>query len=121
MENGTGSGRVRNKNNTHALDVVEPGLYKISCMRWPKEIPGPIRGVPDPLPDQKLEYRSISPEKARVSIANQMMEKGIGKSDQSVDFVVKLEKGKTFLVADFMEGDEKYGVYYLYLEKLDRG
>ncbi|WP_094766665.1 arylsulfatase [Pseudozobellia thermophila] len=109
---------VRNKNNTHALEVVEPGLYKISCMRWPKEIAGPVRGVPDPLPDTTLEYKAISPEKVRVSIANQMLEKVVGKGDESVDFILRLDKGKTFLVADFMEGNEKYGVYYLYLEKL---
>jgi len=29
-----------------------------------------------------------------------------------------LEKGKTFLVNDFIEGKEKFGVYYTYIKYL---
>ena len=46
------------------------------------------------------------------------MEKEIGPSEEEVAFKVKLEKGKTLLINDFIEGMEKYGVYYTYIRAL---
>lgn len=109
---------VKNKNNTHAIEVAKEGMYTISCMRWSKEVPGPILGVPSKFPKSNFEYVSISPDKVRLRIANQIFEKNINTNDQSINFKVFLEKGKTFLVADFVSGSDTYGVYYIYINKI---
>ena len=109
----------KNVNNTHALRVEKVGYYQISCMRWPKECPGPLLGIPSFNPKGGMyDYRTISPEKVRIQIANQIIEKSIRPEEVSVDFRIHLEKGKTFLINDFIEGNEKYGVYYTYIEYL---
>ena len=107
---------MKNTNNTHALEVDQRGTYRISCRRWPKECPGPILGIPTENPKNLYTYESISPEKVRIQIANQLLEKEIQPEEEAVIFEVLLEKGKTFLVTDFIEGKEKYGVYYTYVE-----
>lgn len=110
---------MKNVNNTHALRVEQDGNYLISCRRWPKECPGPVLGIPEKNPKGGMyKYKSISPEKVRIRIANQILEKIIRPEDKAVNFTVKLEKGKTFLVSDFIEGKGKYGVYYTYVEFL---
>ena len=63
-------------------------------------------------------YKPVSPDKVRIQIANQIMEKKIYPEEDAITFKVSLEKGKTFLVNDFIEGKEKYGVYYTYVEYL---
>ncbi|MEM6803087.1 MAG: arylsulfatase [Bacteroidota bacterium] len=108
---------MKNINNTHSLKVEKEGYYKISCSRWPKECPGPVQGVPALNPKGGMyNYQSISPKIVRIQIANQIIEKDIKPEDISVDFRVYLEKGKTFLTNDFIEGKDKYGVYYTYIE-----
>ena len=109
---------IKNKNNTHALRVDQEGFYQISCRRWPKECPGPVLGIPSKNPKDWFEYKTISPEKARIKIANQIHEKQVQVNELEVAFKVYLEKGKTFLVNDFIEGEEKYGVYYTYINFL---
>lgn len=106
---------MKNQNNTHALKVERTGTYEISCRRWPKECSGPILGVPSANPKNWFKYGTISPEKVRIKIANQALEKDISKNDEEVLFRVNLEAGKTFLVTDFIEGDSVYGVYYTYV------
>lgn len=105
----------RNANNTHAIDVERAGWYEISCRRWPKECPGPVRGVPQENPKGLYRYTAIKPEKVRISIANQILEKEIRDDEEAVTFRVRLQPGKTLLVNDFIEGKEKYGVYYTYI------
>ena len=112
------SAGMTNQNNTHALNIAKDGVYEIRCCRWPKECPGTIWGVPAENPKNMFEYGTIHPEKVRVKIANQMLEKEISKDDEAVIFKVALKKGKTLLVNDFLEGDEAYGVYYTYIEYL---
>tara|TARA_R110000851_G_scaffold118411_5_gene245835 strand:+ start:6551 stop:8356 length:1806 start_codon:yes stop_codon:yes gene_type:complete len=112
---------LKNQNNKHAINVEQEGTYRISCRRWPKECPGPILGVPKQNPKNWFEYKPISPNKARIQIANQIVEKDIKLEEEEVTFEVYLEKGKTFLVNDFIEGDEKYGVYYTYVTFLESG
>ncbi|WP_298369751.1 arylsulfatase [uncultured Lutibacter sp.] len=109
---------MKNTNNTHALKIEKNGTYLISCRRWPKECSGPILGIPSENPKNWFDYKTISPEKIRISIANQMFEKEIGVNDEEVVFEVNLKKGKTFLVNDFIEGKEKYGVYYTYISNI---
>lgn len=110
---------MKNKNNTHALDIQTDGEYLISCRRWPKECAGPMHGIPSENPKGLFHYKQIQPEKVRVSIGNQMLEKVVVPDKEAVEFKVKLEKGKTLLVNDFIEGDESYGVFYTYIEFID--
>lgn len=102
----------------HALEIEKAGVYEIYLRRWPKECSGPIWGIPQKNPKNLYDYKSIHPTKARIQIANQILEKEINESDEEVLFKVKLEKGKTLLVNDFIEGKEKYGVYYTYMKPL---
>ncbi|GGF36201.1 arylsulfatase [Echinicola rosea] len=110
---------MKNTNNKHAIQVASEGWYRISCQRWPKECIGPIWGIPKKNPKGQFSYLPIKPEKVKISIANQMMEKEIDASMIAVDFDVYLEQGKTFLVNDFVTGDELFGVYYTYIVKMD--
>ena len=107
---------MKNINNTHPLQIERSGAYLISCRRWPKECSGPILGIPTKNPKSMYTYQKIQPEKVRIQIANQMWEKEIGPEDEAVEFRLQLEAGKSFLVNDFIEGNEKYGVYYTYVE-----
>ncbi len=109
---------MKNRNNIHALKVEQEGTYLISCRRWPKECPGPILGVPKENPKGWFTYQTISPDKVRIQIANQIIEKEVLGDESEVIFEVNLEKGKTFLTNDFIEGKEKYGVYYTYVKLL---
>ncbi len=109
----------RNKNNMYAIHVERKGAYKISCQRWPKECQGTILGVPSQNPKNRFQYRTISPQKVRISIANQILEKTIGEKDNAIEFTVHLDKGDALLTADFIEGGEKYGVYYTYITFLE--
>lgn len=112
---------MKNVNNTHAIKVEKEGYYQISCSRWPKECPGPVWGIPSLNPKGGMyTYRRISPEKVRIQIANQIIEKNIEEEDFSVDFRIYLERGKSFLINDFIEGGEKYGVYYTYIKYLGK-
>jgi arylsulfatase A-like enzyme len=109
----------KNSSNTHALKVERNGKYKITCRRWPKECSGPILGIPAKNPKDWFTYKKITPEKIRIQIANQILEKEISELDEELVFEVNLEKGKTFLVTDFIEAKKKYGVYYTYVSLID--
>ncbi len=109
---------VKNQNNTHSIQVHKDGLYEIRCCRWPKECPGLLRGVPDKNPKGIYNYRSINPDKVRISIANQILEKEIHPDDEAIVFKLHLQSGKTLLVNDFIDGEEHYGVYYTYIKLL---
>ncbi|WP_347840762.1 arylsulfatase [uncultured Draconibacterium sp.] len=109
---------IKNSNNTHALEVERAGNYEIRCCRWPKECPGAVWGIPANNPKNAYTYQTIKPQKVRISIANQMFEKEIKGDEEAVSFKVKLMPGKTLLVNDFIEGKEKYGVYYTYIKYL---
>ncbi len=109
---------VKNKNNRYAIEVASAGTYKISCMRWSKEVPGPVLGVPGKYSKSNFEYVAISPDKVRIQIANQILEKSINANEASIDFEVYLEKGKTLLETDFLFGTDAYGVYYTYINKI---
>ncbi|WP_033194577.1 hypothetical protein [Ochrovirga pacifica] len=109
---------MKNTNNKHTIRVEKAGWYQISCRRWPKECTGRIQGIPSENPKKMFEYKTIQPTHVRISIANQMFEKAIEPNDESVDFKVYLEPGKTLLTNDFIEGDKQYGVYYTYIKSL---
>lgn len=106
-------------NNTHSIEIEKDGVYQIECRRWPKECPGTIWGVPEDNPKNLYAYQKIKPDKVRIRIENQIHEKTISVDDKAVIFKVNLSKGKTFLVNDFLEGKEAYGVYYTYIKYLE--
>ena len=110
---------MKNTNNTHSIRIDRSAWYEISCCRWPKECPGPVWGIPEKNPKNLYSYSTIKPEKVRISIANKILEKKIKGDEEAVVFKVKLEKGKTFLVNDFIEGKQKYGVYYTYIKSIN--
>ncbi|GJM60996.1 arylsulfatase [Persicobacter diffluens] len=109
---------MKNTNNRFALDVHRKGKYQISCRRWPKECPGKIWGVPAENPKNHFQYRAIKPEKVNISIGTHNLVKSISEEDEAIDCIVELEKGRNFLTADFIEGNEKYGVYYIYISAI---
>ncbi|ADV49770.1 N-acetylgalactosamine-4-sulfatase [Cellulophaga algicola DSM 14237] len=110
---------MKNTNNTHAIYVEQEGDYLISLRRWPKECPGAIWDVPHENPKNLFQYKRITPTKAKISIANQILEKGIKPQEEEVVFTVHLQKGKTFLINDFIENETSYGVYYTYITQID--
>lgn len=112
------SAGLKSLNNKHSLRVEREGRYRIECMRWPKECSGPILGIPTENPKNWFTYETISPEKVRIEIANQVIEKAISPEDHAVIFDVTLQPGKTILTNDFIEGDDTYGVYYTYVRYL---
>lgn len=114
------SAGLKSLNNKHSLRVARAGRYRIECMRWPKECSGPILGIPSKNPKNWFTYETISPEKVRIEIANQVIESTIGPDDHTAVFVVNLEPGKTILTNDFIDGDDKYGVYYTYITYLGK-
>ncbi|MDO6802324.1 arylsulfatase [Wenyingzhuangia sp. 1_MG-2023] len=110
---------MKNKNNTHAIDVEKEADYLISCQRWPKECLGAIWGIPNKNPKDMYDYKTIHPEKVQIKIGGQILEKEIQKNQQVVTFKVHLTKGRTLLVNDFIEGKETYGVYYTYISTVE--
>ncbi|WP_366185995.1 arylsulfatase [Flavobacterium ovatum] len=110
---------MKNSNNMHAIEVAKKGKYRISCRRWPKECPAEIWGIPNENPKNWFTYKTIKPTKVRIQIQSQLLEKQIQKEDVEVNFEVNLEKGKTFLANDFIEGKNKYGVYYTYISLIE--
>ncbi|MGA9638227.1 arylsulfatase [Flavobacterium sp.] len=108
---------IKNKNNIHSIEVEQDGDYLISCRRWPKECSGPILGIPIENPKKLFQYKTIQPQKVQISIANQIFEKEIKPNDEEVVFNIHLQKGRTVLTNDFVEGKEKFGVYYTYIKK----
>ncbi|MEC3908415.1 hypothetical protein VOI54_15395 [Tamlana sp. 2201CG12-4] len=120
MEGRTSSGRYEKCNNTHAIEVEKEGVYTIECRRWPKECPGPVWGIPENNPKNFYTYKTIKPQKVRIQIANQIHEKVISGDEEAIVFSVRLSKGKTLLVNDFIEGKEKYGVYYTYISYVSK-
>ncbi|WP_405247199.1 arylsulfatase [Cellulophaga sp. Asnod2-G02] len=110
---------MKNTNNTHAIYVEQEGDYLISLRRWPKECHGAIWDVPHENPKNLFQYKRITPTKAKISIANQILEKGIKPQEEEVVFTVHLQKGKTFLINDFIENETSYGVYYTYITQID--
>ena len=110
---------IKNTNNTHALRIEQPGMYRIACRRWPVECPAPILGIPSENPKNQYAYQAISPDKVRIQVANQLLEKAIAPEEEAVVFEVELSPGKTFLITDFIEGKARYGVYYTYVERIE--
>ena len=109
----------KNKNNTYAVTFNEDGKYLLSCRRWPIECSGPITGIPNKNPNDQFEYHAISPKKIRLNLFDITYEKEIPPNSEEVVFELDLKAGETMLSADFIEEDQAYGVYYMYVKKLN--
>ncbi len=110
---------IKNKNASHPISLLKKGKYRISCMRWPKENPGTIHGIPNSNPKALFEYQEIRPDKVRVRLFDKIIEKEISPEDEKVVFELDLEPGKTMLNTHFIEENETYGVYYTYVEYIN--
>lgn len=109
---------VKSKNDGYALSFDSDGKYKISLARWPRECQGRIHGVPSINPKKWYNYKVIKPEKAYIKINNKEYTKDIDENMKEVSFVLDFKKGDAFLNADFIEKEDKFGVYYIYIEKI---
>ena len=109
---------MKNTNNTHALEVESAGLYSISCRRWPKEHPGAVLGVPTKDVGDSFTYQPIRADKVRIKIGDEVLEQDVKEDVEEVVFRVPLKKGRIQLTNDFIEGDESFGVYYTYIQKI---
>lgn len=109
---------LKNTNNKYAIEVAKAGRYQIICKRWPKEYDGKIKGLPNNGNKIPFEYKAISPDKVSISLFNRTYEKQIGNDDHEVIFELELQKGQTYLEANFIEKNAKYGVYYIYIQPL---
>ena len=108
---------VKNPNDMHVVNFESDGVYKISFARWPRECQGTIWGIPQENPKDLFNYRSIRPEAASLSLNGKETIAKITEDMKEIDFKLKVKKGRTTLKANFLEGQEKYGVYYIYIEK----
>lgn len=109
---------VKIKNAGHALEFAEAGKYRISCCRWPKECPGPLQGIPENNPKDLYSYKSLAPDMVRINVFGQVYEKAVEPEASEVVFELDLPSGKSLLESWFLEGDQSYGVYYTYIEKI---
>jgi hypothetical protein len=110
---------MKNRNNKYSFEIASGGKYKISFRRWPIECPGPILGVPARNPKNQFNYKTISPDKAQISIFDLQSEKDVLEGLKAVEFILDLPAGRTMLQTDFIEEGRSYGVYYTYIEKVD--
>lgn len=110
---------LKSRNNKHALEIARAGRYRIELRRWPTECPGPIQGIPAENPKSLFDYQVITPELARIEIANQIIELPIDADDEAAVFELDLVPGKTILTNDFVDDGEAFGVYYTYISRID--
>ncbi|TNJ44699.1 arylsulfatase [Tamlana fucoidanivorans] len=109
----------KNKNNKYSVGFATSGKYQVSCRRWPIECPGLILGIPAKNPDNQFDYQTISPEKVRLKIFDKEYLKEVEANSEEVAFEIDVKTGHTMLEADFIEEEANYGVYYIYIKKLD--
>ena len=108
------------------VKVNQPGRYKISLRRWPRESSAAIDAELAPgsdVPGNKALRTTpgarIQPEKARLRVGDQVVESQYSKGQQELDFEMELAAGKTELEARFVMADgSEIGAYYVYVAKL---
>jgi len=108
-----------------ALNVAEAGTYRITLLRWPKELGKKItEGIPagEPVPGLKA-YReepgkALAIQSAQIKIAGVEKEKPVTTEDVSVSFELELPAGKADLICNFvMKDGKKLGSFYAEVEK----
>jgi len=98
-----------------AVDFVREGLYEIRLMRWPEEAGIPILETPEGATEMRLTH-------ARLKVAAVDLSRPVRQGDRSVDFQVRIPKGKTRLQAWFIDGRENgktNSAFYVYVKRLD--
>jgi arylsulfatase A-like enzyme len=124
-------------NGRHAMTVDQPGSYRVTLRRWPKESGAGIRAaVPRHVPPDDFmayddEHRSphvppFPPGKAldivgaSVRLGGQEQSMPVRADDQEVSFTFKLEPGETELQTWFKTADGgEFGAYYAYIQRQD--
>ena len=110
------------------VNFTKAGKYKISLCRWPMEVDLPInegmklegdnRLTPYYYPDLK-EATIIKPTEAVLEVFDKKLSKTIQGKEKSMDFILNLPLGETFLTAKFRENDLENGAYYVYIEYIE--
>lgn len=116
--------RGEQRNGTWHVLVTRPGRYRFSLRRWPGEIRIPMtRG----LPAHSGELGKFPPgtalpiAKARLRVGRFDRTREVAAEQQSVDFTVTLDQGRTQVQTWFYDaqGNELCGAYYVEVYRLD--
>ncbi|MFQ6037307.1 MAG: hypothetical protein ACE5LV_01690, partial [Candidatus Aminicenantales bacterium] len=98
-----------------AVEFIREGLYEIRLMRWPEEAGTPILETPEGATEMR-------PTHARLKVAALDLTRPVREGDRSVDFKVRIPRGKTRLQAWFIDGRENgktNAAFYVYVRRLD--
>lgn len=111
-------------NGFWAVEIVNPGAYKIELCRWPKESGLKIREsapVGDNVPGGKsfITGKPLNIKTARIKIGEIGDIKKVKKGDSSVMFKVKLKKEKS-IIQTWMtdEKGNEWPAYYVYIKRI---
>ena len=109
-----------------ALKVAQKGTYRISLLRWPKELGKKItesvpagQPVPGLIAFREEPGKALQIKTAQIRIGDIKQEKKVSAEDVSVVFEVELPEGETELTGTFvLEDGKKMGSFYAEVEKL---
>jgi arylsulfatase A-like enzyme len=105
-QNHTRSGFIGN--GDWAVEVVQPGRYRIDLARWPDRAEKQIQSGP-----------GIIPVKAKLEIGEYSNEQNVAKDATSVSFFLDLKAGPTRMRGTFTDAEGKTcGTYYAVVERL---
>lgn len=108
-----------------ALNVEQEGTYRITLLRWPRELGKKItQGVPagEPVPGL-IAYReepgkALKIKSAEIKVGKFKKEKPVTADDVGITFEVELPAGKADLVCSFvLEDGKKLGSFYAEVER----
>lgn len=113
-------------NGHWALKVAKSGTYKLKLRRWPEEThlalnaKAPVRlARPGTSVSQTKKSKSLTIEKAKISIQNIEKIKDVDPNSEYVEFTVDLKEGNTELQTWFtLDSGKELGAYYVSVEKL---
>jgi arylsulfatase A-like enzyme len=113
-----------------AVDVEQPGAYRFSLRRWPKELDLPLdaevareEAARIPYVDTPASVR-IQPTHARLELFDQVETVPVDPGAKEVTFHLQItQTGMTHLEAWFVNGEtsDQQGAYYVYVERVDLG
>jgi len=121
---------IREKDGKHKgywyLDIKEAGQYKFTLSRWPIEAQtaiisdmragATVAGQPAFRATKGKAFKAVE---AKVNIANLSQSKLVEADDITVEFELELPKGKSKLIATFIDKNQhELGAYYVQVEKL---
>ncbi|MEI6865689.1 arylsulfatase [Flavicella sp.] len=109
------------------LKIAESGIYKLKLRRWPEEThlalnaKAPIRpALPNTSVTASKPGKSLSINKARISIQGIEQVSTVNPEAEFVEFTVKLTKGETQLQTWFtLDNKKELGAYFVSVEKMN--